>query len=101
MRVAMASATAAGVQARAVAARARASAPRVVKQCRGYDAPVTSVTDAQGRTTMYVCEEYGDRIALKALKAARQALALERNLSDRQRAEALRELDAEISGLSR
>ena len=101
MRVAMASATAAGVQARAVAARARASAPRVVKQCRGYDAPVTSVTDAQGRTTMYVCEEYGDRIALKALKAARQALAIERNLSDRQRAEALRELDAEISGLSR
>ena len=101
MRVAMASATAAGVQARAVAARARASAPRVVNQCRGYDAPVTSVTDAQGRTTMYVCEEYGDRIALKALKAARQALALERNLSDRQRAEALRELDAEISELSR
>ena len=50
---------------------------------------------------MYVCEEYGDRIALKALKAARQALALERNLSDRQRAEALRELDAEISELSR
>ncbi len=101
MRIAVAEARVAGAQARAISREAMASAPRVVNECRGYDTPVKSITDRQGRTTLYVCEEYGDRVALNALKATRSALASDPNLSGRARSEALREIDEEIAGLSR
>jgi beta-lactamase regulating signal transducer with metallopeptidase domain len=103
IRMAMAEARAGAAEARASAAHARAAAraPQVVMECRGEDSPVTTQVDADGQTTMFVCESFGDKIALKAMKSARYAIQIDRNLSDRDRAEALRELDEEISSLSR
>ena len=103
IRIAMAEARAGAAEARASAAHARAAAraPQVVMECRGEDGPVTTQVDADGQTTMFVCESFGDKIALKAMKSARYAIQIDRNLSDRDRAEALRELDEEISSLSR
>ena len=103
IRIAMAEARAGAAEARASAAHARAAAraPQVVMECRGEDSPVTTQVDADGQTTMFVCESFGDKIALKAMKSARYAIQIDRNLSDRDRAEALRELDEEISSLSR
>ena len=103
IRIAMAEARAGAAEARASAAHARAAAraPQVVMECRGEDSPVTTQVDADGQTTMFVCESFGDKIALKAMKSARYAIQIDRHLSDRDRAEALRELDEEISSLSR
>ncbi len=84
----------------AEAARAQAMAPRVVMACKDDDTPVTSETDADGKTTLFVCESFGDRVAVKALRAARRAIAIDRNLSEEERAEALQELDAEIADQS-
>ncbi|MBX7499882.1 M56 family metallopeptidase [Qipengyuania sp. YG27] len=88
-------------EAHASAAAARASAPRVVEKCIDNESPVTSRTDSRGRTVLYVCEEFGDRVALKAMQSARHAIARDRNLSSEARAEALRELDEEIAEHSR
>lgn len=93
IRLAVAEAQAAGVEARAMA-------PKVVMECRDEDSPVTTETDSSGKTTMFVCESYGDKIALKAMRSARKAIAIDRNLSNEERAEALRELDREIADLS-
>ncbi|MGI8943834.1 MAG: M56 family metallopeptidase, partial [Qipengyuania sp.] len=87
-------------EARAEAAHAHAMAPRVVKKCKDKDSPVTSETGRDGRTTLFVCESFGDRVALKALRNVRSTIAHERNLSREERAEALRELDKEIARLS-
>jgi len=84
-------------EAHSAAAEARANAPRVVMKCRDKENIVSSETDSKGRTTMFVCEANGDRIALKALQSARKAIASDRNMSDEERAEALRELDKEIA----
>lgn len=84
-------------EAQSAAAEARANAPRVVMKCRDKENIVSSETDSKGRTTMFVCEANGDRIALKALQSARKAIASDRNMSDEERAEALRELDEEIA----
>ncbi|MFA6218568.1 MAG: M56 family metallopeptidase [Erythrobacter sp.] len=79
------------------AAEASAAAPRVVMSCRDKENIVISETDSKGRTTMFVCEANGNRIALKAIRSARKAIESDRNLSDKERAEALRELDEEIT----
>lgn len=84
-------------EARTHAAEAHAAAPRVVKQCKDKDSPVTSVTDDHGRTTLYVCESYGDRVALNILRDVRSSIAHNGQLSREERAEALRELDEEIA----
>ena len=86
-------------EAQAGAMKARASAPRVVEACKDDYAPVTSQTDAKGRTTLFICETAGDRIALRAMRQARTAIASEKSLSTSQREEALRELDREIAEL--
>ena len=86
-------------EAQAGAMKARASAPRVVEACKDDYAPVTSQTDAKGRTTLFICETAGDRIALRAMRQARTAIASEKSLSASQREEALRELDREIAEL--
>ena len=94
IRLAVAEANAAGAHARAIA-------PTVVSGCKDENSPVTSETAADGRTTLYVCESFGDRVALKALRSARAAIAGSRHLSHEERDEALRELDEEIAELSR
>lgn len=88
-------------EAHSAAAKARDAAPRVVMSCRDKENIVTTETDAKGRTTMFVCEANGDRIALKAMKSARKAIEADRNLSDEERAEALRAIDEEIAEHSR
>lgn len=92
-------------EARAGAAEARAealaSAPRVVVKCRDEVNVVSTEVDAKGRTTMFVCEANADKMALKSLKLARKTIAKDRNLSDSERAEALRGIDEEIARLSR
>jgi beta-lactamase regulating signal transducer with metallopeptidase domain len=101
LALAEAHAEVAQVRAEAVAEKAIASAPKVVMKCLDKDRAVTTKVDAKGRTTMYVCESYGDTVALKALKHTRESLAADRNWSDEMRAEILADIDAEIERLSR
>lgn len=88
-------------EAHAGAAHARAMAPRVVVSCKDEYSPVTSETDANGKTTLFVCETAGDKIAMRALAQARTAIATESSLTAQERAEALRSIDAEIAELER
>ena len=99
--LAEAHAEAAQVRAEAVAEKAVASAPKVVMKCLDKDRAVTTKVDAKGRTTMYVCESYGDMVALKALKHTRKSIASDSKWSDETRAEILADIDAEIARLSR
>ena len=99
--LAEAHAEAAQVRAEAVAEKAVASAPNVVMKCLDKDRAVTTKVDAKGRTTMYVCESYGDMVALKALKHTRKSIASDSKWSDETRAEILADIDAEIARLSR
>ena len=101
LALAEAHAEVAQVRAEAVAEKAIASAPKVVMKCLDKDRAVTTKVDAKGRTTMYVCESYGDTVALKALKHTRESLAADRNWSDEMRTEILADIDAEIERLSR
>lgn len=88
-------------EAQAGATHASAMAPQVVVACKDEYSPVTSETDGQGRTTLFVCETAGDKIALRAIKQARARIASERSLSAEERAEALRSLDEEIAEMER
>ena len=99
--LAEAHAEAAQVRAEAVAEKAVASAPKVVMKCLDKDRAVTTKVDAKGRTTMYVCESYGDMVALKALKHTRKSIASDSKWSHETRAEILADIDAEIDRLSR
>lgn len=86
-------------QAEAESARASAMAPEVVVACKDEYTPVVTETDAKGKTTLFVCETAGEKLALRAMKQARSAIAAEQSLSATERAEALRELDREIAEL--
>ncbi|WP_226700644.1 M56 family metallopeptidase [Qipengyuania gaetbuli] len=96
---ARAEAMAAAGEAIAMSDIARASAPRVVMKCKDKTNIVATEVDSKGRTTMFVCEANADKIALTAVKSARKAIAADRNLSDSERAEALRAIDKEIAEL--
>lgn len=85
----------------AEAHEAHANAPKVVVSCKDEYTPVTSETDANGKTTLFVCETAGEKMALRAMRQARTAIAAEKSLSAEERAEALRSLDAEIAELKR
>ncbi|MCA0911241.1 M56 family metallopeptidase [Qipengyuania gaetbuli] len=98
---ARAEAMAAAGEAIAMSDIARASAPRVVMKCKDKTNIVATEVDGKGRTTMFVCEANADKIALTAVKSARKAIAADRNLSDSERAEALRAIDKEIAELKR
>lgn len=74
--------------------------PRVVNSCRNPDQPVTSETDDHGRTTLYVCESANNRIAVSALRHAREGIAHDPHMAKDVRAEVLRSVDAEIESLS-
>ena len=50
---------------------------------------------------MYVCESYGQKLALTTLKSVRKAIAADRSMSAADRAEALGEIDAELAELAR
>ena len=77
-----------------------ANVPEVIEDCRYPDNPVTSIEN-DGRVTMYICDTAGDRLALKALRQARQGIATNSRLSDEMRQEILRDLDEEIRELKR
>lgn len=81
----------------AEAHKAGEMAPEVVISCKDKQSPVTSETDANGKTTLFVCETAADKIALRAMKKARGAIAADTSLSAAERAEALRSLDAKIA----
>ncbi|WP_417321369.1 M56 family metallopeptidase [Erythrobacter aureus] len=72
-----------------------ANVPEVIEDCRYPDNPVTSIEN-DGRVTMYICDTAGDRLALKALRQARQGIETNSRLSDEMRQEILRDLDEEI-----
>lgn len=82
------------------AARAMATAPKVVMKCEGDDSPVTSRTDADGSTTMYVCETFGRKMPLGAVRSARATIERDASLSREERTQALRALDEAIAELS-
>ena len=77
-----------------------ANVPEVIEDCRYPDNPVTSIEN-DGRVTMYICDTAGDRLALKALRQARQGIETNSRLSDEMRQEILRDLDEEIRELKR
>ncbi|MBX7493264.1 M56 family metallopeptidase [Qipengyuania sp. 1NDW9] len=85
----------------AQAGEAAKMAPEVVVSCKDKSKPVTSSTDAKGKTTLFVCETAANELALQALKSARTAIASESSLSAEERAEALRSVDAEIAELQK
>lgn len=97
-REARAEAYAASRQARA---EALAAAPRVVVDCKDKVNVVSTKVDKKGRTTIFICEANADRMAVEAMKFARKAIKEDRNLSNEERAEALREIDEEIRNHSR
>ena len=99
--MAEAQADAAQMNAEAVAVRAVANAPQVVMKCLDKNSPVTTKVDSAGRVTMYVCESYGQKLALTTLKSVRKAIAADRSMSAADRAEALGEIDAELAELAR
>jgi bla regulator protein BlaR1 len=84
-------------EAQRAGAEARANAPKVVLSCRDKENVVSTETDSKGRVTMFVCEANADRMAAKAMAQARKSIESDRNLSDEERAEALRALDKEIA----
>ena len=84
-------------EASAEAAAAGAKAPKVVMKCKDKENVVTTEEGADGKVTMFVCEANADKLAMKALRTARASIASERNLTDEQRAEALRSIDEEIA----
>ena len=88
-------------EAHAGAREARANAPQVVVKCKDENSPVTSEMDKNGKTTLFVCETAAEKMALRALKQARTAIASEKSLSAEERAEALRSVDAEIAELQK
>ena len=98
IRIAVAEAQA---DAREAVAEAMATAPRVVMKCKDKENLVTTEQDSDGKVMMFVCEANADKLALNALRSARSAIAIERNLTDRQRAEALRSIDEEIARIER
>ncbi|AXK42731.1 M56 family metallopeptidase [Erythrobacter aureus] len=77
-----------------------ANVPEVIEDCRYPDNPVTSIEN-DGRVTMYICDTAGDRLALKALRQARQGIETNSRLSDEMRQDILRDLDEEIRELKR
>ena len=87
-----------GAEARA---EALAAAPRVVVDCKDKINVVNTKTDKKGRTTIFICEANADRMAVEAMKSARKSIKADRNLSDEERAEALRALDEAIKNHSR
>ena len=87
--------------ARAAVAEAMAAAPRVVMKCKDKENLVTTEQDSDGKVMMFVCEANADRMALNALRSARSAIAMERNLTDRERAEALRSINEEMARIER
>ena len=100
MRVAINEARAAGTAGALAAARAVAVAPKVVMECKGEDSPVTSRTDSDGSTTLYVCETFGRKVSLGAVRSVRAAIERDAALSREERAEALRALDEAIAELT-
>ena len=83
--------------AHAEASAAGAKAPKVVMKCKDKENLITTEEGADGKVTMFVCEANADRLAMKALRTARASIASERNLTNEQRAEALRSIDEEIA----
>jgi hypothetical protein len=77
-----------------------ASVPEVIEDCRYPDNPVTTI-EKDGKTTFFVCDTAGDRLALKALEQARKGIQINDRLSDEMRKEILHDLDAEIRDLKR
>ncbi|UVI38720.1 M56 family metallopeptidase [Qipengyuania spongiae] len=100
MRVAINEARAASAAGAFAAAHAVAMAPKVVMECKGEDSPVTSRTDADGSTTLYVCETFGRKVSLGAVRSARATIERDAALSREERTEALRALDEAIAELS-
>ncbi|MBX7540513.1 M56 family metallopeptidase [Qipengyuania sphaerica] len=88
-------------EARAAHAHAVAVAPKVVEECRDEYQPVITERGDDGRMVMYVCESAGEKIALRAIRQARTAIASSPSIPPEDRAEALRELDREIAELER
>jgi bla regulator protein blaR1 len=81
-------------KARAEASAALASAPRVVVRCRDGQKEISeTITTPDGRTQVFVCNSLATAEAKRAIAAARAEIARTRDLTDTQRAEALRSLD--------
>lgn len=101
MRLAIAEARteahAAAAEARAeahAAAKAGAYAPKVTVRCReGQKEVAESVVAPDGRSQIFVCNSLATNEARRAIAIARSEIARTRELTSRQRAEALRSLD--------
>lgn len=75
-------------------ARAAARAPKVTVQCRqGQQEIAQTVVAKDGRQRIFVCNSLATAEARRAIAVARAEIARTRELTDRQRAEAMRSLD--------
>ncbi len=87
-------AVAGAVQARNRALAAAAAAPQVTVQCRKGQREVSETIEAKdGRRHIFVCDSLATAEARRAIAMARGQITRVRELSDRERAEALRSLD--------
>ena len=84
-----------------LAARTRASMPRVIEKCDGSGETVRERAGANGEKTIVICRTAALGSARAAIKSARGAVKRDRDLSESERAEALRALDEALAEIRR
>ncbi|WP_454596954.1 M56 family metallopeptidase [Qipengyuania sp. SM2507] len=83
---------------RLAVSQGRAAAPEVVMTCQqGQTEIVRSGTTGAGREALFVCEAAALETARAAIDSARRTIRSDRNLSEAERAEALRSLDEALA----
>ncbi len=83
---------------RLAVSQGRSAAPEVVMTCQqGQTEIIRSGTTGAGREALFVCQAAALETARAALDSARRAIRSDRNLSEVERAEALRSLDEALA----
>ena len=83
------------------ATRTRASMPRVIEKCDGSGETVRERAGPNGEKTIVICRTAALSSAQAAIKSARGAVKRDRDLSESERAEALRALDEALAEIRR
>ena len=82
-------------------AEARNAAPRITVGCRrGQTEVEETVTDRNGRETIFICQDAALGEARRSLAEARREVSRDRDLSTTERARALRAIDEALRGLT-
>ena len=86
---------------RVALAKVNAEVPEFRFECDGTGRTTRETTDADGKKIMVICRNAHATSAKAAIATARRAVEREKNLSERERAEALRSLDKAMKEIAR